>query len=103
MQIEEKEQLSLDPNFWNDPAKAQGVLKSLKIDKNWVKGYNELQSQIDDVEVLYEYYKEGEATEEEVDQNYEKALTELEDLEFKSTLNKPEDELSCILEINAAK
>ena len=101
MQIEEKEQLSLDPNFWNDPAKAQGVLKSLKIDKNWVKGYNELQSQIDDVEVLYEYYKEGEASEEEVDQNYEKALAELEELEFKSTLNKPEDELSCILEINA--
>ncbi len=56
---------------------------------------------IEDIEVLYDYYKEGEATEEEVDENYEKALHEIEELEFKSTLNQPEDELNCILEINA--
>jgi peptide chain release factor 2 len=101
MQIEEKEQLSQDPDFWNDSAKAQGVLKSLKMDKNRVADYQELQSLVDDTEVLYEYYKEGEATEVEVDDNYKKALAELEDLEFKSTLNQPEDELNCILEINA--
>ncbi len=101
MQIEEKEQLSQDPNFWDDPTKAQGVLKSLKIDKNWVAEYNDLHAKIEDIEVLYEYYKEGEATELEVDENYEKAIQEIEELEFKSTLNQPEDELSCILEINA--
>lgn len=101
MQIEEKEQLSQDPDFWNDPERAQSILKSLKIDKNWVSGYNHLQSMYDDIEVLYEYYKSGEASESEVDENYEKALQELEELEFKSTLNQPEDELNCILEINA--
>ncbi len=101
MQIEEKEQLSLDPEFWNDSTKAQGVLKSLKIDKNWVAEYNNLHAKVEDIEVLYEYYKEGEASEEEVDEHFEKAIEELEELEFKSTLNQPEDELSCILEINA--
>jgi len=36
-----------------------------------------------------------------VDEKYAEALAALEDLEFRSTLNKPEDELSAILEINA--
>lgn len=56
---------------------------------------------IEDVEVLDEFQREGEASEEEVDAAYEKALAAIEDLEFRSTLNKPEDELGCILEINA--
>lgn len=56
---------------------------------------------IEDVEVLDEFQKEGEASEEEVDAAYEKALAEIENLEFRSTLNQPEDELGCILEINA--
>jgi len=50
---------------------------------------------------LEEFRKEGEATEEEVETAYEKAVNLLEDLEFRSTLNRPEDELGCILEINS--
>ena len=53
------------------------------------------------MEVLQEFQQEGEATEEEVDTAYEKALAATDDLEFRSTLNKPEDELGAILEINS--
>lgn len=56
---------------------------------------------MDDAEVLLEFQKEGEATEEEVDQKYAEALAVLEDMEFHNTLNQPEDELNVILEINA--
>ena len=56
---------------------------------------------MDDLEVLFEFQKEGEATESEVDQAYALTLEKIEDLEFRSTLNKPEDEMSCTLEINA--
>lgn len=56
---------------------------------------------VEDTEVLYEFYKEGEASETELNDKYEEALEAIEDLEFRSTLNKPEDELGCILEINA--
>jgi peptide chain release factor 2 len=51
--------------------------------------------------VLYEFYKEGEGTEAEVDERYRQAREAIEDLEFRSTLNRPEDELGAILEINA--
>ena len=56
---------------------------------------------VEDVEVLFEFQKEGEATEKEVDAAYSKALVKVEDIEFRSTLNRPEDELGSVLEINA--
>ncbi len=56
---------------------------------------------IDDLGVLLEFFDAGETTEEELDDAYEKAVAFVDDVEFRSTLNEPEDELSCILEINA--
>src|SRR5690606_10357351 len=40
-------------------------------------------------------------TEEEITQRYEQTLEVFEDVEFRTTLNQPEDEMSAILEINA--
>jgi len=43
----------------------------------------------------------GEGTEEEVDKKYNDIVAVLDDVEFRTTLNAEEDELSCLLEINA--
>jgi peptide chain release factor 2 len=51
--------------------------------------------------VLFEFWKGGDATEEETKETYEKAIAAIEDAEFKSTLNQPEDELSAVLQINS--
>lgn len=99
--IEEKEQLSLDPTFWNNPSYAESVLRELKTHKKWVEGFLQVERAIEDVEVLNDFQKEGEATEEEVNLRYAEAIALIEDLEFHSTLNKPEDELNAVLEINA--
>ncbi len=56
---------------------------------------------VDDLGVMLEFFDAGELSEEELDAAYEKAVELVDDLEFRSTLNHPEDELSCILEINA--
>lgn len=77
------------------------MLKELKSHKKWVDQYLNSESVVDDVEVLLSFQKEGEASEEEVDSQYQEALKNIDDLEFRSTLNKPEDELSAILEINS--
>jgi peptide chain release factor 2 len=66
-----------------------------------VENYQSAASQIDDAEVLFDFAKEGEASEEEVDQKYQEAIAAIDAVEFKSTLNNPEDELNVILEINA--
>ena len=76
-------------------------MKELKSHKNWVGKYDVCANLLDEIEVLEEFRKEGEATEEEVEEAYKKAVHKLEDLEFRSTLNRKEDELGCILEINS--
>ena len=101
MVIEEKTQKTLDPEFWNDPDAAQTILKEIKQNKSWIERYESVKTAFEDVEALQEFYEEGEVSEEEVDQAYQNAVEVLEDVEFRSTLNKKEDELSCILEINA--
>ena len=99
--IEDREQQSIDPNFWNDPKSAQLVLKELKTHKMWVDTFNKINNSFDEISVLQEFYSEGEASEEEVEAAYQKTLNLLEDVEFRSTLDQEEDELSCALEINA--
>ena len=101
MEIEEKEQLSLDPTFWSDPQRAESILKELKSHKKWVAQYDEIATVIDDVEGLYEFFREDLVSEEELDAKYAEAKTIVENVEFHSTLNQPEDELSVTLEINA--
>ena len=51
--------------------------------------------------MLFEFWKEGEGAEDEVKAAYDKALAAIEEAEFKSTLNQPEDELPAVLQINS--
>ena len=99
--MEDKEQLAGDPQFWDDPQRAESVLKEIKLNKKWIERFNTLQEMVDEVEVLEEFRQADEATEEMVDTAYEKALERIDDVEFRSTLNNKEDELSCLLSINA--
>jgi peptide chain release factor 2 len=63
--------------------------------------YRKAAKEVEDTAVLREFYELGEATETELKEQYALALEAVEELEFKSTLNSPEDQLSAILEINA--
>lgn len=56
---------------------------------------------VEDFATLYDFWKEGEASEEEVKEAYNTALHDIEEAEFKSTLNQPEDEMPAVLEINS--
>lgn len=73
----------------------------MKRDKAWVERFREVQELVDEVEVLEEFRALGDTTEEAVQDAYVRALASVEDIEFRSTLNQKEDELSCILSINA--
>jgi peptide chain release factor 2 len=56
---------------------------------------------VDDLEVLYDFYKEGEASEEDVEKQYAQAFQKLEALEFRNMLSGEEDQMSAVLNINA--
>ena len=63
--------------------------------------YSVLKEKLDDLVVLFDFYKEGEATETEVDKTYAEVLLQVEDLEFRNMLRNDEDKLGAILKINS--
>ena len=99
--INNDKQLSLSPGFWDDSKRATSILKSIKLDEYWLNIYSDVKTKIEDFSVLFEFWKEGEASEEEAREAYDSALKATEEAEFKSTLNKPEDEMPAILQINS--
>ena len=69
--------------------------------KNWTNDFQKISTAVDDLAVIYDFYKEGEATEEEVDSQYYNCLSMIEDLEVRNMLQNEEDQLGAILKINS--
>lgn len=63
--------------------------------------YQEVEASVEDFAVLFDFWKAGECEEEEVKMAYGKALEKIEETEFKSTLNEPEDEMPAVVQINS--
>lgn len=91
----------MDPAFWDDPAKAETVLREMRSLKFWVEGFEQLQARLEDLETIWEFYDLGEATEAEVDEEGAKLEALLESLEFRKMMSEEGDNLSAVLEINA--
>jgi len=75
-------------------------MKEIKLNEYWTGLYQHVETSVEDFVVLFEFWKAGDATEEETKAAYDIALIAIEEAEFKSTLNQPEDELPAILQIN---
>ena len=98
---ESDKSLTLSPGFWDDNKRATSILKEIKINKYWIDLYEKIKSSVDDLHILLDFRRVGEAEEEEVEEAYQKALREVDELEFKSTLNQPEDEMPAMMVINS--
>lgn len=91
----------MSPGFWDDNKRATEILKEIKLHEFWVNLFAHTEQTVEDFAVLFEFWKEGEGSEEEVKIAHTRALEALEEAEFKSTLNQPEDELPAVLQINS--
>jgi peptide chain release factor 2 len=69
--------------------------------KSWILAYNEVKSAADELQLAFDFSKEGITTEEEVDAAYAVVLDLLEKLEMKNMLRSEEDHLGAVLKINA--
>jgi peptide chain release factor 2 len=75
-------------------------MKEIKVNEYWLKLYKAVEVSVEDFAILFDFWKAGDASEEETKEAHAHAIQQIEDAEFKSTLNKPEDELTAILQIN---
>jgi peptide chain release factor 2 len=92
--------MSLSAGFWDDNTRATSIMKEIKVNEYWIHLFLKVASSVEDFAVLFEFWKAGDATEQETKEAFDKAVLFIEDAEFKSTLNKPEDELPAIMQIN---
>lgn len=98
--IEEEEKKTTASDFWNDPKTAEVLLKKIKSVKVWTNAFDAIQSNLDDIDTLFDFYQEGDLEESEVDQEAEKCTKLIEDLEFKMMLSNEEDQFNAIIQIN---
>lgn len=76
-------------------------MKVIRELKGWIRDYNEVKSATDELQLAYDFVKDGVVTEEEVDAAYRKVIDLIENLELKNMLRKEEDKLGAVLKINA--
>ena len=76
-------------------------MKELQSLKQWVKDYKKAVALCEDLEVLFEYFKEGEIEEKEVEKHFVKCKEHIENIEFKNMLSNEGDEMSAVIQITA--
>lgn len=69
--------------------------------KGWIEGYAIVKDAADELQLAFDFQKEGITSEEEVDEAYAKVIALLEDLELRNMLRREEDKLGAVLKINS--
>ncbi|MFJ1474800.1 peptide chain release factor 2 [Capnocytophaga cynodegmi] len=101
IEITNEEEKTFAPDFWNNPKEAEKIMKELRGKKKWVEDYQQAKDYISDLEILMEFLKEDFSIAEEIDEQYQKALQSIENLEFRNMLSDEGDSMSAVLQITA--
>ncbi len=101
IEFEEEDLRTQAPDFWDDPKRAEEQMKKVKGIKRWLDGYNEVRLAADELQLAFDFYKDEMVTEEEVDEDYRRAIEAIESLEMKNMLRQKEDPMDVVMKINS--
>jgi len=101
IEFEEEQLRTQAPDFWEDAERAQEQMKKVKGIEKWLKGYENVRTQSDELQLAFDFYKDELVTEEEVDAAYTKVVAAIEDLELMNMLRQEEDPMECVMKINS--
>ena len=101
VEFEEEQLRTQAPDFWEDPKRAEEQMKKVKTLERWIKGYAHVRQLADELQLAFDFHKDELVTEEEVDDDYSKAISAIEDLEMKNMLRQKEDPMDCVMKINS--
>ncbi|WP_338408688.1 peptide chain release factor 2 [uncultured Flavobacterium sp.] len=101
IEITNEEEKTLAPDFWNNPKEAESYVKTLRSKKKWIEDYNKAIEMTDELQLAQEFYKEGELSVEELDEQFLATKNHIEAIEFKNMLSDEGDSLSAVLQITA--
>lgn len=101
MEYEEEDLRTQAPDFWADPKTAEEQMKKVKGLKKWIDDYKEVRLLADELQLAFDFYKDEMVSEQEVDDDYKKALAAIEALELRNMLRQKEDPMDCVMKINS--
>lgn len=101
IEVEEEELRTHVADFWEDREKAEAQMRKIKELHFWIDSYTELEKSVEEIELGFDFIKEGLVTEEEIDAQYNDTLSNLESLELRNMLRREEDKLGVVLKINS--
>ncbi len=89
------------PDFWEHPKEAQAQMKKIKDLQAWIDGYEEIDKTVNELQLAWDFLKEGLVEESEIDALYATAIEQIEKLELRNMLRREEDKLGVVLKINS--
>ena len=101
IEISNEEEKTFAPDFWNNAKQAELIVRNLRSKKKWVEDFTKAENYAEELQITYEFFKEGDASEEELDTQYALTLHQIEDLEFRNMLSDEGDSMSAVLQITA--
>lgn len=101
IEVEEEELRTHVPDFWEHPKEAQAQMKKIKDLQAWIDGYAEIEDAVDELQIAWEFVKDGDMTENELDDLYASTIDKIERLELRNMLRREEDKLGVVLKINS--
>ena len=101
MDLQNEEEKTQEPDFWDDAARAQEQLRRVASIKSWITDYDTIRKEVEDLELMPDFLKEGVISEEEMDAHYAQTIAHIEALELRNMLRRDEDKMGAILDINA--
>ncbi len=76
-------------------------MKKIRTLKSWTEAYVKVEAAVEDLRVIFDFYKEKEASEQDVEDQYNLSLKQLEEVEFRNMLSAEEDSLTAVLQVTA--
>ena len=101
IEVEEEELRTHVADFWDDREKAEAQMRKIKGLHFWIDSYTDLEKQVEELQLAFDFVKDELVTEEEVDQQYARVMKEIEKLELRNMLRREEDKLGVVLKINS--
>ncbi|WP_322550066.1 peptide chain release factor 2 [Flavobacterium psychraquaticum] len=101
IEIANEEEKTFAPDFWNNAREAEIIVRNLRSKKKWVDEYNKGMEQAEELQIMMDFYKEGDISAEEVEAHYQNTINHIEDLEFRNMLSDEGDNMSAVLQITA--
>jgi len=77
------------------------ALRAIRDKKLWTDAYLLAVSSRDDLVIMWDFFIQGEGTEDDLENQYRETLRLVEDLEFRNMLSGEEDKLGAIVQINS--